>query len=1109
MSSGGGPPNRGVGRSRELAAAAFARDTARAGVGSVLAIAGDAGSGKTWLCEAIAEGGTDEGFRVGWGTGWPGDGVPALWPWRQALEPLVDRDTLATLLAAPPDPEDPAWFGRSVAVVDRLRSLAAEQPTLLVLDDLHHADGPTRRLARFVARHVRGLALVLVVTHEPVDVAHPGAGADDDLAALAREATALALHGLDRADIAGLLALRGVAGLTDVDLDFVTDAARGLPGTLHHLANTADAAGLVAALVDLRVAELQPDVRRAAAHAAVADLSPRLAEVAAIAPDVRLPPASVADELEQRGLAGTRTADGFTFAHEQVRAALVGSLDPAEVLDIHARVAGLLGMPPATLERRRRRAEHALAAAGRSPADAGLAVQAVHDVAADLLAAHDYERAADLLAAAESAHEAAGGPPLPASILVTRGAALKRSGRLGAAREQFRKAATAADTEGDAESLARAALGLGGVWLIEERSPLDRQRFLDLHRRARSSLPAEATALRLRLAVRLAAEEAYATGVLGDIEARVDEARGFGDPAVLVEALSLYHHAILGPAHRERRAALCAEMLTVSARGGDAWWGLMALLWLTSDQFLAGSPRGEQTLRELKERAAALSGRHAAYIAQVMEVMLLQRAGRLDEAEAAAGAAFAVGTEVGDADAVAYYGGQLVTLRWVQGRAAEVLDLAADTAASPTITPANQAFTATLASLAAAAGDLDRARAALSRLRGGLRRVHESSAWLVTLFSVVEAAHVLGDAEVASEAASLMAPYADLPVVGSLGVSCLGSVRRSLGLAAVTAGDVAGGVRLLEEAIAHNERLGNRPLAAMTCADLARTHATHGSPTAATDLLDRAIREADSMGLTLRADSWRSLRSTLSSPPTPSTPATAAAAANPLVPAAPSVPGALVAPATPGAPVTPGAPGAPGIVRTPLAAPVPMAAPPSDAMAAGTIELHGRTWRLCAAGREAVAPDLQGMTYLVTLLTNPGIEIPATDLAGGDPAEAPQPVLDEEALAAYRERVTELEDDLAEAEQNADPERASRARLELDAVVEELTRSTGRYGRSRPFRASPERARTAVQKAVRRALDQLERSDPLLGAALRTAVHTGRTCSYSPTPHLPPTWHRL
>ena len=150
------------------------------------------------------------------------------------------------------------------------------------------------------------------------------------------------------------------------------------------------------------------------------------------------------------------------------------------------------------------------------------------------------------------------------------------------------------------------------------------------------------------------------------------------------------------------------------------------------------------------------------------------------------------------------------------------------------------------------------------------------------------------------------------------------------------------------------------------------------------------------------------------------------------------------------------------------------------------------------------------------LLTNPGVDIPAAVLAG-DAGEVSstfvtrpeQPVLDDAALASYRTRVTELEDDIAEAEQFADMERAARAHAELDAVIDELTRTTNRFGKTRLFASSNERARTAVQKAVRRTLDHIERVDPALGAALRASVQTGRSCSYRPEPGAPARWENV
>jgi hypothetical protein len=417
-------------------------------------------------------------------------------------------------------------------------------------------------------------------------------------------------------------------------------------------------------------------------------------------------------------------------------------------------------------------------------------------------------------------------------------------------------------------------------------------------------------------------------------------------------------------------------------------------------------------------------------------------------------------------------------MRWIQGRAGEVLELAAQTEASPTITPFNLTFTASLASLAAACGELDRARTALGRLAGGLQVIHQSSVWLVTLYSVVEAAYPLGEAEIAREAAELMAPYADLPVVGSLGVSCLGSARRSLGLAAITAGDLDAGIEQLDAAVAANERLGNRPLAAMTAVELARARGrrddtTRGDRPAALALLDHAIREAEAMDMPVRVAEWREHRAAI---------AADAAGAGRVVPDAAS------SEATP---------------------------PPSTDDVAGTIARRGRPWVLGAGGHEVVVPDLLGMTYLAQLLSNPGVEIAAATLVGDGSETAAavasrdaieQPLLDPTALAAYRQRVTDLEDDLAEAERHADDERAARTRAELDAVVDELSRATNRFGRARPFSSPTERARTAVQKAVRRTLDHVAHEDPALGAVLRASVRTGRTCCYDPAPNAPTRW---
>ncbi len=75
-----------------------------------------------------------------------------------------------------------------------------------------------------------------------------------------------------------------------------------------------------------------------------------------------------------------------------------------------------------------------------------------------------------------------------------------------------------------------------------------------------------------------------------------------------------------------------------------------------------------------------------------------------------------------------------------------------------------------------------------------------------------------------------------------------------------------------------------------------------------------------------------------------------------------------------------------------------------------------------------------GLSYLATLLANPGREIHVLELVGSHTALASDasPVLDLEARRAYRERIEELTDELTDAERANDPERATTCRHELE-----------------------------------------------------------------------------
>jgi hypothetical protein len=280
----------------------------------------------------------------------------------------------------------------------------------------------------------------------------------------------------------------------------------------------------------------------------------------------------------------------------------------------------------------------------------------------------------------------------------------------------------------------------------------------------------------------------------------------------------------------------------------------------------------------------------------------------------------------------------------------------------------------------------------------------------------------------------------------SLAITCFGSVERVLGLAAGVFGEAELAVEHLERAVTANRLLDNRPVTAIALADLAEALLARRGP----DDAAHAVR------LLTRARAEAEA------------------------------------------------------MDLPVRVTAWTRRLEELAEQAATIRRQGRHWTLTLGQRQAIVGDRVGVRHLVQLLTHPGEPVPVLALAGADAgrelaAPAQQPVLDQAARAAYRRRVSQLGDELA----GASGARASALRAELDALMDELRRSTGKGGRSRHFADPAERARTAVRKGIKRAIDEIAAADPDLGALLRTTVTTGATCCYTPAPERPVRWTYL
>lgn len=171
----------------------------------------------------------------------------------------------------------------------------------------------------------------------------------------------------------------------------------------------------------------------------------------------------------------------------------------------------------------------------------------------------------------------------------------------------------------------------------------------------------------------------------------------------------------------------------------------------------------------------------------------------------------------------------------------------------------------------------------------------------------------------------------------------------------------------------------------------------------------------------------------------------------------------------------------------------------------------GGVWEVGREGATVQMRELKGLHYLRLLLARPHLPIPARELSdavAGHPGEsvaqpAVEPALDRVALASYRSRLAEIDDEL---DAGGDAARVEKLEAEREALLAELRSAAGLGGRARVGGSSDERARVAVRKAIAAAIDRVRAVDASLGRLLEVTVSTGTVCCYEPDPDRPITW---
>jgi hypothetical protein len=186
--------------------------------------------------------------------------------------------------------------------------------------------------------------------------------------------------------------------------------------------------------------------------------------------------------------------------------------------------------------------------------------------------------------------------------------------------------------------------------------------------------------------------------------------------------------------------------------------------------------------------------------------------------------------------------------------------------------------------------------------------------------------------------------------------------------------------------------------------------------------------------------------------------------------------------------------------------------------------LQNHYWIIRYHGHATSLRSTLGLHYLAVLLRHPGREFHVRDLVArptvvSTPAAAVAanelvmdglylgvPVLDARAKAEYKRRITDLRQDLKQAEQLNNPQQKFAVQAELDAIADYLASSVGLGNRDRTASSASERARSAVTKCIKRAVHQIAKAIPSLGYQLSASIKTGYFCSYHPNPEQPIPW---
>ncbi len=1100
-----------VGRERELAELVSACESGTDSDTHLFLIHGEPGIGKTRLADELASRAKARGMQILWGRCWEGGGAPAYWPWIQvirsflgaldperrklALESEIAADVIQQVAQIVPemrpaqsslrpsvteklDPNE-ARFRLFDAVVNFLKIGARSHPMLIVLDDLHDADEASLAMLRFVARDLKGAAIMIIATYRDAEV-----GRSQNLSKLvgeiSREARAIPMRGLSESEVRRFVQVGAGRTPDEMLVSKLCAATNGNPLFVDGIVRVLIAEGAIGSAgamdrpfkipigvqeaIRRRLADLSPEANSLLAAAAAIgnefdfNLCRSVAEVSAGEARRRL------DEASGAGIVTALGQGRYRFSHALIRAAVYEELDGADRLRVHGKIAERIE------ETYRADIDPHLADLAHHFQEAGVAEKAIEysiragQAAASVFAFND---AMTHLRAALELMEQDGSDPLRRADLL-----------LGLARTAFEidramslgygeSAITLYESLGLFDKAAQAHTLVGQIFHMRGEPLTNAALATDHLRRAESALANEPEAVHsANLYCVIAANESAKLNFVESASAAqraMEISDRLGDKTNWPWAAVCYAWSLCMKGQLSEGFALFERAFDAALQarisGYPAAWGAGFL------SKLLGDTRGAQLWfeREMKRKR-----RDASPLAFNFFNSWINLA-RFDEGQL---------SRKDQENDWENPGGRF----WIGGEWEAVADLLKSQVdlcerADNRLFALSKCVFGGFANLLV--GEHARAEALF---RYGLDNEDRGSVVLLEMRASAWLARLYVEMNRLDDAAEQIARCQQIMAAGEDWRGLAGGFALAEAIVLAARGDYNLSYRQFESALAIHQRYHLAWAEADTLQFWGRALAAAGDRSRAAEKFDAAIENHRSRGVGprfldwLAADKMRALET---------------------APAQTDISGASHSDS-------------------------------AKSKVTGAFRKEGDFWTVTYDGTTFRLKDAKGLRYITYLLERPGQRVHVLDLieavegstANGrttNHAESEDlrivrdiggagPTIDARAWTEYRIRLRDLHSELDEAQRMNDLGRSDCIRTEIEIISQQLTGSSGLGGRAGAASSSAERARGLVGKNIRSTLEKIRGGHPALGRHFAAAISTGYFCAYQPDPDRPISW---